>query len=82
MASSWLWVTWMKEMPRSRWKRFSWVKPVKVVSAELDPQRLNFMDASLLDNSRTLKPERGAARRVLADIAGLLQSFSALIATL
>ena len=66
----------------ARWKRFSWVKPVKAVSAELDPKRLNYLDANLLDNSRTLKAERGALRRVAADIGSLAQSLFALIATL
>lgn len=65
-----------------RWQRFSWVKPVKVVSAELDPDRLNTLDAARLDNSYALKAQRAAPRRVLADIGGLVQSLFALMATL
>lgn len=65
-----------------RWARFSWVKPVKVVSAELDPEGLHVMDASQLDNSRLLKPERGATRRLVGDAASLWQAALALGATL
>ncbi|HXA48186.1 MAG TPA: M1 family metallopeptidase, partial [Burkholderiaceae bacterium] len=28
-----------------RWARFSWVKPVKAVSAEIDPQHIHYLDA-------------------------------------
>ena len=66
----------------SRWKRFAWVKPVKAVSAELDPQRANGLDASRLDNGLILKADRRASRRVATDAGSLVQSVLALIATL
>lgn len=65
-----------------RWKRYSWVKPVKAVSAELDPQHLHLVDANRLDNSLSLKPERGAVRRLMADLGAVFQTFLALVATL
>ena len=64
------------------WARFAWVKPVKAVSAELDPDNQHALDASKLDNGRVLKPDRRAARRVATDAGGLWQAFLALVATL
>ena len=66
----------------SRWKRFAWVKPVKAVAVELDRERAHDLDADRLDNSRSLKADRRAARRVAADLGGLAQSLFALIAAL
>jgi hypothetical protein len=65
-----------------RWKRFAWVKPVKAVSAELDPQGAHTLDASRLDNGRTLKADRRASRRVATDAGSLVQTLLALVATL
>ncbi len=66
----------------SRWKRFAWVKPVKAVAAELDRERAHDLDADRLDNSRSRKADRRAARRVAADLGALAQSLFALIAAL
>ncbi len=65
-----------------RWKRFVWVKPAKAVSAELDPERLHYLDAHRADNSRSIEPERAASRRLASDGAGLLQALMALVASL
>jgi Peptidase family M1 domain len=65
-----------------RWKRFAWEKPVKAVSAELDPQGQHLLDAARLDNGRSLKPDGRAARRVTADVAAGVQALLALIFTL
>jgi hypothetical protein len=35
------------------WQRFSWVKPSRAVSAELDPDRHNLLDANRVNNSLT-----------------------------
>lgn len=64
------------------WARYSWVKPVKAVSAELDGQRMHFLDASKLDDSRTLKAERSASQRWGSQFAALVQVIASLIATL
>jgi len=64
------------------WARFSWLKPVKAVSAELDPERLHYLDLKQLDNSRTLKSDGRAARRIASDAGSLLQTLLALVATL
>ena len=63
------------------WKRYSWVKPAKAVSAELDPQRAHFLDASKLDDSRTVKADRTASTRWGSQLAALFQLLFSLIAT-
>ena len=66
----------------ARWKRYSWVKPVKAVSAELDPQNLQPMDLNRLDNSRRLKPDSKGLRRVMSDIGSVFMSLITLVSTL
>ncbi|OYU45478.1 MAG: peptidase M1 [Burkholderiales bacterium PBB4] len=63
------------------WKRYSWVKPAKAVSAELDPQRAHFLDASKLDDSRTIKSDNSASKRWGSQLAALFQLLISLIAT-
>ena len=67
---------------QERWKRYSWVKPVKAVSAELDPQQAQRLDMSVADNSRRLKPDSSGTRRLISDAASALMSFLALLSTL
>ena len=64
------------------WARFSWVKPVKAVSAEIDPHNQHAMDVSKLDNGRVLKADRRGTRRVATDAGGVWQALLALVATL
>jgi hypothetical protein len=64
------------------WRKFSWVKPAKAVSAEIDPQRRHFLDVNKLDDSRTLEPDASASRRWGMDVAALAQTLLTLIATL
>jgi hypothetical protein len=63
-----------------RWHRFVWTRPVKAVSAELDPQRQNYLDASKLDDSRTLATNGIASRRWTLEIAACFEYLLALIA--
>ncbi|WP_345782700.1 M1 family metallopeptidase [Dyella flagellata] len=65
-----------------RWARFDFVKPSKVVSAELDPDQHNLLDRDRFNNSQTTEPNGAASRRWTADVAALLQSFYALLATM
>jgi hypothetical protein len=65
-----------------RWARFDFVKPSKVVSAELDPDQHNLLDRDRLNNSLSSKSDGAAARRWTADVAALLQSFYSLLATM
>jgi hypothetical protein len=63
------------------WRKFSWTKPAKAVSAELDPQRRHYLDASKLDDSRSLEPDASASRRWGMDFAAIVQYLLSLIAT-
>ncbi|WP_333677861.1 M1 family metallopeptidase [Dyella sp.] len=65
-----------------RWARFEFVKPSKVVSAELDPDRHNLLDRDRLNNSLTTEPNGAASRRWTLDVSALMQSISALLTTL
>jgi hypothetical protein len=37
-----------------RWQRYSWVKPARGISAELDPDKLHLLDANRLNNTRVI----------------------------
>ncbi|CAN7498311.1 M1 family metallopeptidase [Pseudoduganella sp. LjRoot289] len=65
-----------------RWQRYTWDKPVQAVSAELDPERTHLLDTNKLDDSRTLKADKSAARRWTFDLAALAQAMLTLIATI
>jgi hypothetical protein len=61
------------------WARFSWVKPVRAVSAQIDPQEHHTLDASILDNSLTVDADHSASSRWGAGVAAILQTlFTAL----
>ena len=64
-----------------RWARFDFVKPSKVVSAELDPDRHNLLDRDRLNNSLTTESNGAASRRWTVDVSALMQSLSALLTT-
>jgi hypothetical protein len=64
-----------------KWHKFSWTKPVKAVSAELDPQRTHYLDASKLDDSRTIEPDTSAKRRWGLDFSALIETLFSLIAS-
>ena len=65
-----------------RWARFDFVKPSKVVSAELDPRQLGYLDADKLNDSQTTGSNGVASRRWSADIAAVLQVLYATLVTL
>ncbi len=64
-----------------KWRRFTFVKPVKAVSAELDPKRLHYLDVNKLDDSRAIKADGSAKRRWGGDFGALVNIFLSLIAT-
>ena len=64
-----------------RWARFDFVKPSKVISAELDPDQHNLLDRDRLNNSLTTESNGAASRRWTADVSALMQSLSALLTT-
>jgi hypothetical protein len=63
-----------------KWMRYTWTKPVKAVSAELDPQRMHNLDTTILDNSRTLKADSSAKQRWGGDFASFVTIILSLIA--
>ena len=65
-----------------RWARFSWVKPVKGLAVALDPEETHYLDANLLDNTRTLKEDKTASRRWTSEVASFIESILSLIATI
>lgn len=65
-----------------RWARFTFEKPSKIVSAELDPDRTILLDANKLNDSRTDQYNGAASRRWTADAAALLQAFYSFLVTL
>ena len=66
------------ESPRA-WQRFTWVTASKAVSAQLDPDEMNYLDANKLDDGRTLAADASVARRVTGSLLAFLQSFFALL---
>jgi hypothetical protein len=66
----------------SRWKRFHFDRPVKVVSAVLDPKHKILLDANMLNNSHAIKADPAASRRWSADVAALAKSFYTFLVTL
>ena len=65
-----------------RWQRFSWSKPVRALSAQLDPEQQHYLDVSKADDGRTLEPDKTLARRWSSDAAAFLQNLYALLVTL
>lgn len=63
-----------------KWHKFSWTRPAKAVSAELDPQRVHYLDTSKLDDSRTIEADGSASRRWSMDAASIVQYLLSLIA--
>ena len=64
---------------KERWARFTWVKPVRAVSAQIDPEGHHGLEANVLDNSATIESDSSASRRWSGDAAAILQSlFTAL----
>jgi len=48
---------------RDRWKLFEVVRPVRAVSAQVDPDRTLLLDVNYTNNSRSLEPKTKAAAR-------------------
>jgi hypothetical protein len=65
-----------------RWQRYTWLKPAKGVSAEIDPERVHHLDANKLNDSRTLKADHSASRRWGSELAAVAQTLFALMVNL
>lgn len=64
-----------------RWRTFTWVKPARAVSAQLDPRREHYLDANKLDDGRTREADRSASTRWASEFAAFVQLVFSLIAT-
>ena len=60
------------------WHRVRFVSTTQAVSAELDPARRYFLDQSLIDNTRTLKPSAQASSRWSLELATALETLYAM----
>ena len=63
------------------WQTYHWTRPARAVSAQLDPQRLHYLDVNKLDDSRTIDADPRASRRWTSDIGAIVQFLLSLIAT-
>jgi len=66
----------------NRWQRYVWLKPVKAVSAEIDPDVKHLLDANVLDNSKTIEADPSASRRWSAAFESILQSILSVVASI
>ena len=69
--------SWRAESAQS-WRRLQFLSPSQAVSAELDPTQRYFIDQSLLDNTRTLKPSARASARWSIELAAALETLYAM----
>jgi hypothetical protein len=74
-------VAWNAASPDEKWRTFTWVRPVRAMSAELDPRRSHYLDVNKLDDSRTIDPKRSASTRWTSDAAAFFQLILSFIAT-
>jgi hypothetical protein len=65
-----------------RWARYAWVKPVKAVSAEIDPDGNDYLNSAVIQSSRTLEADRQASRKLGTYLDALMQSMLSLVAAL
>ncbi|MES2018401.1 MAG: M1 family metallopeptidase [Pseudomonadota bacterium] len=65
-----------------KWQRYTWTRPAKAVSAELDPQRQHYLDTDKLDDSRTIKKNGAASRRWSGDLSAIVNILLSLIAAI
>jgi hypothetical protein len=59
---------------RDRWLRIVEERPAKLVSVEVDPERLMVLDVDPLNNSRRLEPDRRPAAKILVHMMFWLQN--------
>ena len=64
------------------WQRFEWTRPAKAVSVELDPEGMHYLDATRIDNSRTLERDGSVARRLASQVGTALQTLFSLLVSL
>jgi hypothetical protein len=66
----------------NHWARYTWLKPVKAVSAEMDPEQAHYMDVSKLDDSIAMASNRTASTRWAFDLGAVWQLILTVIASI
>jgi hypothetical protein len=64
-----------------RWHRYLFVRPEKVISAELDPDRSVLLDLDKLDDSRTRETQSTASTRWALELSNAVELFLSLLVT-
>ena len=64
------------------WQRFTWTLPSKAVSVQLDPEGRHYLDASKIDDSRTLEGDASVARRLGGQFGAALQTLFSFLVSL
>jgi hypothetical protein len=65
-----------------RWRRFTFVKPIRAKSAEIDHGREHYLDYDKLNDGRTVEPDRAASRRWGLDLSTFVEVIYALLGAL
>ena len=64
------------------WQRFTWTRKSRAVSVELDPAGAHYLDATRIDNSRTLDSNGAVGNRIGGQVATALQAFFSFLVSL
>jgi len=64
---------------RDRWRKFVYLKPVRLVSATVDPDGKYILDVNWANNSRRLDPPKAPLRKYTLGLAGWFQHLLSLI---
>jgi hypothetical protein len=67
---------------RQPWQRFTWTRHARAVSVVLDPEGKHYLDATRIDNSRTLESDGSVARRLGSQFATALQTLFSMLVSL
>ncbi len=63
------------------WARYTWTKPVRAVSAEIDAEHVRLLDADKFNDGRTIAASHQASLRLAGDLAAWFQTMLALMVT-
>ncbi|MCB0615686.1 MAG: hypothetical protein KDC75_20350, partial [Phaeodactylibacter sp.] len=68
---------------RERSKEFTYEGPVKVIAAEIDPERKIYLDKNFINNSLSLQPQKTGKRKFFVQfllwMQNAMQSLSMLV---
>jgi hypothetical protein len=64
---------------RDRWRKFVYLKPVKLASAAVDPEGKYLLDVNWANNSKRLSPPKAALRKYTLGLAGWVQHLLSLV---